>query len=95
VVNQPVGELIAELAVQASAMGRLRRWAYTQTLMTCFPTSSIKWHRSRPITLVLPLSAGSGPVSLLRFIGQKLSVCPGQPVVVEATKSGAGTMRPC
>jgi tripartite-type tricarboxylate transporter receptor subunit TctC len=46
---------------------------------------------TRPITLVLPLSAGSGPDSLARFIAQKLSVLLGQPVVVEP-RPGAGTM---
>jgi tripartite-type tricarboxylate transporter receptor subunit TctC len=46
---------------------------------------------TRPITIVLPLSAGSGPDSLLRFIAQKLSARLGQPVIVEP-KPGAGTM---
>jgi tripartite-type tricarboxylate transporter receptor subunit TctC len=45
---------------------------------------------TRPITLVLPFSAGAGPDPVLRFIAQKLSGRLGQPVVVEP-KPGAGT----
>src|SRR3954462_8201153 len=54
-------------------------------------TGAAEDYPTRPITLVLPLSAGSGPDSLLRFIAQKLSVRLGQPVIVEP-KPGAGTM---
>ncbi len=46
---------------------------------------------TRPVTLVLPFSAGAGPDPVARFIAQKLSARIGQPVVVEP-KPGAGTM---
>ena len=46
---------------------------------------------SRPITLVVPYSAGSGVDILARIIGANLSAKLGQPIVIDA-KPGAGSV---
>jgi tripartite-type tricarboxylate transporter receptor subunit TctC len=46
---------------------------------------------TRPVTIVVPLAAGTGMDSLVRIYGEKLSQALGQPVVVE-NKPGAALM---
>ena len=46
---------------------------------------------SRPISLVLPLPAGSGMDSIARMYGEKLSKALGQPVIID-NKTGAAFM---
>ena len=55
----------------------------TQALAQSFP--------DRPVKLVVPSSAGSGPDVLARTVGNKLSERWGQPVVIE-NKPGASTI---
>ena len=55
----------------------------TQALAQAFP--------DRPVKLVVPSSAGSGPDVLARTVGNKLSERWGQPVVIE-NKPGASTI---
>ena len=55
----------------------------TQVLAQSFP--------DRPVKLVVPSSAGSGPDVLARTVGNKLSERWGQPVVIE-NKPGASTI---
>lgn len=47
---------------------------------------------SRPITMITPSSAGSGPDTLARVTAQKLSEALGQPVIVDNRPGGSGTI---
>ena len=46
---------------------------------------------SRPVTIIVPLAAGTGMDTLARLYGEQLSQALGKPVVIE-NKPGAGLM---
>ena len=52
------------------------------------PLSGHAQYPSRPVKLLVPVSAGGGPDILARVIGERLSPLLGQPIVVE-NRAGA------
>ncbi len=46
---------------------------------------------SKPVTIIVPLAAGTGMDSLVRLYGERLAQALGKPVVIE-NKPGAGLM---
>ncbi len=62
------------------------------TLAFCFPAiAKAQPYPNRPITIIVPLAAGSGMDSLVRIYAEKLQAAMGQPVVVE-NRPGAALM---
>jgi tripartite-type tricarboxylate transporter receptor subunit TctC len=59
----------------------------------CFSTAGFaESYPTRPVTILVPFPAGSGPDVYARIIGAKLSPRLGQPVVVENRAGGGGTI---
>lgn len=61
------------------------------TYCTAFAQSDPAFYPQRPITVLVPTGAGSGPDVLVRKIGEKLSHTLGQPFIVE-NRPGANGM---
>src|SRR5262244_2887849 len=47
---------------------------------------------NRPITIVVPTTAGGPPDTLARLLGERMRVTLGQPIVVENTTGAGGTL---
>jgi tripartite-type tricarboxylate transporter receptor subunit TctC len=47
---------------------------------------------SRPIKLIVPLTAGGGADTLARILAQRMKTALGQPIVVENIPTAAGTV---
>jgi tripartite-type tricarboxylate transporter receptor subunit TctC len=60
-------------------------------LIAAQPLARAQSYPERPVTIVVPLAAGSGMDALVRLYGEKLSEALGKPVVVE-NKPGAALM---
>jgi len=74
-----------------TAIGR-RAILALATLALFYPTiTRAQTYPSRPITIIVPLAAGSGMDSLVRIYAEKLQANLGQPVVVE-NRPGAALM---
>ncbi|VTU45894.1 Argininosuccinate lyase (plasmid) [Variovorax sp. SRS16] len=50
------------------------------------------WPSARPITLIVPFTAGGGTDAIARMVGQKLGARLGQAVVIENVGGGGGTI---
>ncbi len=61
------------------------------TLLAAAPATQAQTYPDRPITIVVPLAAGTGMDSLVRLYADKLQASLGKPVVVE-NKPGAALM---
>lgn len=61
------------------------------TLVAAAPATQAQTYPDRPITIVVPLAAGTGMDSLVRLYADKLQASLGKPVVVE-NKPGAALM---
>jgi tripartite-type tricarboxylate transporter receptor subunit TctC len=55
-------------------------------------SASAETYPSRPITIVVPFSAGGPADTLARIIGAKLQVLLGQPVIIENVTGAGGTI---
>ncbi|MBV9556684.1 MAG: tripartite tricarboxylate transporter substrate binding protein [Pseudolabrys sp.] len=65
--------------------------ALAVALLTIQPSAYAQDYPTRPITIVVPLAAGSGMDSLVRLYADKLQSALGKPVIVE-NKPGAALM---
>jgi tripartite-type tricarboxylate transporter receptor subunit TctC len=59
--------------------------------LTSYPGAQAQDYPTRPITIVVPLSAGTGMDVIARLYGEQLAQSLGKPVVIE-NKPGAATM---
>ena len=68
----------------------MRLWLFA---LACFSAACVAQpYPSRPITLVVPATPGSGPDVVARTFGQKLSQRMGQPVVVDNKPGASGNI---
>ena len=75
-------------------MFQLARWALAALALTALGANSPvqgQTYPSRPITIVVPLAAGTGMDVIARMYGEKLSQSLGKPVIIE-NKPGASLM---
>ncbi len=72
-------------------MRRLKALALGFCALVFASAASAQTYPSRPVTLVLPLAAGSGMDTVARLYGEKLQKALGQPVIIE-NKTGAAFM---
>ena len=75
-------------------MFQLVRWALAALALTALGAASPalgQAYPSRPITIVVPLAAGTGMDVIARMYGEKLSQSLGKPVIIE-NKPGASLM---
>jgi tripartite-type tricarboxylate transporter receptor subunit TctC len=75
-------------------MFKLSRWALAALALIAFDVYSPAFgqtYPSRPITIVVPLAAGTGMDVIARMYGEKLSQSLGKPVIIE-NKPGASLM---
>ncbi len=75
-------------------MSRFTRWAITALALTALvavPSALGQTYPIRPITIVIPLAAGTGMDVIARIYGEKLSQSLGKPVIIE-NKPGISTM---
>ena len=72
--------------------GLSRRWMLALlALMVMQPGALAQSYPSKPVTIIVPLAAGTGMDTLARLYGEQLSQALGKPVVIE-NKPGAGLM---
>jgi len=60
-----------------------------------FAGSEAAWaqvYPSRPITVVVPFSAGGPTDALVRTLGERMRISLGQPLIVENVTGAAGTL---
>lgn len=74
-----------------TALGRRALMALAMLALFCPTLVSAQTYPNRPITIVVPLAAGSGMDALVRIYAEKLQASLGQPVVVE-NRPGAALM---
>src|SRR5262245_52507822 len=67
------------------------RLATALVLMQVQAPAQAQGYPSRPVTIIVPLAAGTGMDTLVRLYGEQLAQALGKPVVVE-NKPGAATM---
>ncbi len=74
-----------------SAIGRRAILALATAALFCPAIASAQTYPTRPVTIIVPLAAGSGMDALVRIYAEKLQTKLGQPVVVE-NRPGAALM---
>jgi tripartite-type tricarboxylate transporter receptor subunit TctC len=72
-------------------VGRSALLALSLLSIEAHPGAFAQEYPTRPVTIVVPLSAGTGMDVIARLYGEKLSQALGKPVVIE-NKPGAATM---
>ena len=71
--------------------GRLMLAALAFVAMPPWTSAKAQTYPSRPVTIIVPLAAGTGMDTLARLYGEQLSQTLGKPVVIE-NKPGAALM---
>ena len=71
--------------------GRLMLAALAFVAMPLWTSAKAQTYPSRPVTIIVPLAAGTGMDTLARLYGEQLSQTLGKPVVIE-NKPGAALM---
>jgi tripartite-type tricarboxylate transporter receptor subunit TctC len=70
----------------------MKRWLAAFSLALISVLCAAQPYPTRPITLVVPATPGSGPDMVARLFGQKLSQRVGQPVVVDNKPGASGNI---
>jgi tripartite-type tricarboxylate transporter receptor subunit TctC len=73
----------------------LQRWVIVllpAILPASIPIALAQDYPSRPITLIVPLTAGGGADTLARILAERMKTTLGQPIVVENIPTAAGTV---
>src|SRR3954464_11690215 len=70
----------------------MKRWLAAFSLALISALCAAQPYPTRPITLVVPATPGSGPDMVARLFGQKLSERWGQPVVVDNKPGASGNI---
>src|SRR3954470_23880400 len=70
----------------------MKRWLAAFSLALISALCAAQPYPTRPITLVVPATPGSGPDMVARLFGQKLSQRVGQPVVVDNKPGASGNI---
>src|SRR5262252_3691321 len=68
------------LAAGAAALSAVSRFAWAQS------------YPSRPITIIVPTTAGGPPDTIARLLGERMRIALGQPIIVENVTGAGGTI---
>jgi tripartite-type tricarboxylate transporter receptor subunit TctC len=66
--------------------------AVVLSLAAALERAAAQSYPTRPITIVVPTTAGGPPDTLARLLGERMRVTLGQPIVVENTTGAGGTL---
>ena len=93
------GMTIVGSSHQVGRIGRITMFQFARTTwllavaaLAAIPTNAVAQISNRPITIVVPYSAGTGPDILARTLGEELSQRWNQPVVVDNKPGASGNI---